>query len=192
VSVPAAERRAAKVGPTRAEKALETFHEEGAIGKGVRHASFCGALWPFVHPHSAPLHLRVARHARRHLVHQSGEAASDGRCRAPGGILRDSQTSLPGTARPLALLLVITQALTFVQMYTMQVAGGARAMADSTQRGFSNSSSASALRYYDKTPVRGASSREPRTTSDALSELFASGALNAHGRSHRARGGSSS
>ena len=50
------------------EKALEKFHEEGAIGKAYD-ARLLRRLWPFVRPHSR-LPRRVARDARRHRRRQ--------------------------------------------------------------------------------------------------------------------------
>ncbi len=78
----------------------------------------------------------------------------------------------------LALLLVVLQSLTFVQMYTMQMAG-ARAMADLRSAVF-RFFQTPAPRYYDRTPVGRLVTRATNDV-DALSELFASGALNAMG-----------
>ena len=81
-----------------------------------------------------------------------------------------------GTA--LGLILVVTQVLTYVQMYTMQIAG-ARAMADLRSAIFSFFQRLQ-LRYYDRTPVGRLVTRATNDV-DAVSELFASGALNAMG-----------
>jgi ATP-binding cassette subfamily B protein len=78
----------------------------------------------------------------------------------------------------IALLLVVVQALTFVQMYAMQVAG-ARAMADLRSAVFTFFQRLR-LRYYDRTPVGRLVTRATNDV-DAISELFASGALNAMG-----------
>jgi len=78
----------------------------------------------------------------------------------------------------LAMILVVTQTLTYVQMYTMQVAG-ARAMAD-LRVGIFDFFQKLRLRYYDRTPVGRLVTRATNDV-DAVSELFASGALNAMG-----------
>jgi ATP-binding cassette, subfamily B, multidrug efflux pump len=78
----------------------------------------------------------------------------------------------------LAGLLVVAQALTFVQMYTMQIAG-ARSMADLRSTIFRFFQQLR-LRYYDRTPVGRLVTRATNDV-DAVSELFASGALNAMG-----------
>ncbi|HEX3771887.1 MAG TPA: ABC transporter ATP-binding protein, partial [Polyangiaceae bacterium] len=97
------------------------------------------------------------------VVHQAG-------ARDPHRLMRD------GLA--LALLLVVVQALTFAQMYAMQVAG-ARAMADLRTAVFDFFQKLR-LRYYDRTPVGRLVTRATNDV-DAVSELFASGALNAMG-----------
>ena len=78
----------------------------------------------------------------------------------------------------LALLLLVVQTLTFVQMYAMQIAG-ARAMAD-LRRAIFEFFQRLRLRYYDRTPVGRLVTRATNDV-DAVSELFASGALNAMG-----------
>ena len=76
------------------------------------------------------------------------------------------------------MLLVVVQALTFAQMYAMQIAG-ARAMADLRTSIFQFFQRLR-LRYYDRTPVGRLVTRATNDV-DAVSELFASGALNAMG-----------
>jgi ATP-binding cassette subfamily B protein len=88
----------------------------------------------------------------------------------PGRLMRDGLT--------LAGLLVVTQVLTFIQMYSMQIAG-ARAMADLRSTIF-RFFQRLRLRFYDRTPVGRLVTRATNDV-DAVSELFASGALNAMG-----------
>ncbi len=167
-------REARKAPGTRAEKALKTFHEEGAIGKAYD-ARLIARLWPFVRPHSRFLIVSLSTLvviAGVNLVRPllMGDVVRRGAARDPAGLMRDGVS--------LALLLVVTQLLTFGQMYAMQIAG-ARAMADLRSAVFQLFQKLR-LRYYDRTPV---GRLVPRATNDvdAVSELFASGALNAMG-----------
>jgi ATP-binding cassette, subfamily B, multidrug efflux pump len=99
-----------------------------------------------------------------------GDVVHQADARNPHALMRD------GFA--LAGLLVVAQLLTFVQMYAMQIAG-ARAMADLRSNIF-RFFQRLRLRYYDRTPVGRLVTRATNDV-DALSELFASGALNAMG-----------
>jgi len=159
---------------TRAQQALKTFHEENAIGKAYD-ARLLRRLWPFVRPHASYIVVSLAT-----LVVISsiglvrpllmGDVVRQADARDPHRLLRDGMG--------LAALLVVSQRLTFAQMYAMQVAG-ARAMADlrgAIFRFFQRLR----LRYYDKTPVGRLVTRATNDV-DALGELFASGALNAMG-----------
>jgi ATP-binding cassette, subfamily B, multidrug efflux pump len=166
--------RSSRKPASRAERALRTFHEEGTIGKAYD-ARLLRRLWPFVRPHSRfvfgsllTLVFIAAINLARPLllgdvVHQAG-------ARDAGRLLRD------GLA--IAGLLVVLQSLTFVQTYTMQVAG-ARAMADLRSTIFRFFQSLR-LRFYDRTPVGRLVTRATNDV-DAVNELFASGALNAMG-----------
>jgi ATP-binding cassette subfamily B protein len=159
---------------TRAQKALKTFHEEGSIGKAYD-ARLIARLWPFVRPHSRFLVVSLATLvviAAVNLVRPLliGDVVRRGAERDASGLMRDGVG--------LALLLVVTQLLTFGQMYAMQVAG-ARAMSDLRTTIFELFQKLR-LRYYDKTPVGRLVTRATNDV-DAVSELFASGALNAMG-----------
>ena len=99
-----------------------------------------------------------------------GDVVHQADARDPSRLMRDG-IALSG-------LLVVTQALTFVQMYAMQIAG-ARAMADLRSTIF-RFFQRLRLRYYDHTPVGRLVTRATNDV-DAVSELFASGALNAMG-----------
>jgi ATP-binding cassette subfamily B protein len=173
VSARAEDRRAA-ASSRRAEATLRSFHEEGAMGKAYD-GRLVRRLWPFVRPHSGFIALSLATlvvmagiNLARPLI--MGDAVAQASVRDRDGLFRDGLE--------LALLLVLLQSLTFVQMYTMQLAG-ARAMADlrgAVFRFFQRLR----LRYYDRTPVGRLVTRATNDI-DALSELFASGALNAMG-----------
>ncbi|HEX8789487.1 MAG TPA: ABC transporter transmembrane domain-containing protein, partial [Polyangiaceae bacterium] len=160
--------------PSRAQKALEKFHEEGAIGKAYD-ARLLRRLWPFVRPHARFLALSLSTlvviagvNLVRPLV--MGDVVHQADVGDPHGLMRDGFL--------LAGLLIVSQVLTFVQMYAMQIAG-ARAMADLRSTVF-RFFQRLRLRYYDRTPVGRLVTRATNDV-DALSELFASGALNAMG-----------
>jgi ATP-binding cassette subfamily B protein len=158
----------------RAERALRRFHEEAAIGAAYD-TRLLRRLWPFVRPQAGFIVLSLATLVVISLiglvrplilgdiVHQAGAGSASGLRR--DGII-------------LALLLVVTQSLTYVQMYTMQIAG-ARSMATLRTTIFQFFQRLR-LRYFDRTPVGRLVTRATNDV-DALSELFASGALNAMG-----------
>jgi ATP-binding cassette subfamily B multidrug efflux pump len=160
--------------PGRAEQALRTFHEEGTIGKAYD-ARLLRRLWPFVRPHSRFMFLSLATLAVISLVGLV-------RPLVMGDLVRNAAagdgTRLMWDGLLLSLLVVVTQVLSFVQMYTMQVAG-ARAMADLRSAIFQFFQRLR-LRFYDRTPVGRLVTRATNDV-DAVSELFASGALNAMG-----------
>jgi ATP-binding cassette subfamily B multidrug efflux pump len=160
--------------PGRAEQALRKFHEEGAIGKAYD-ARLLRRLWPFVRPHASLIILSLATLvvvSAINLVRPLllGDVVRQAALREPGRLMRDGIG--------LALLLVFVQGMSFVQMYTMQMAG-ARAMADLRTEIFLFFQKLR-LRYYDRTPVGRLVTRATNDV-DAISELFASGALNAMG-----------
>jgi ATP-binding cassette subfamily B multidrug efflux pump len=159
---------------TRGEQALRTFHEEGAIGKAYD-ARLLYRLWPFVRPHSgfvvaslATLAVIAAINLVRPLL--LGDVVRQAGAHDTQRLFRDGVV--------IAVLLVMLQMLTFVQMYTMQLAG-ARAMADLRSTVFQFFQRLR-LRYYDRTPVGRLVTRATNDI-DAVNELFASGALNAMG-----------
>jgi ATP-binding cassette, subfamily B, multidrug efflux pump len=158
----------------RAGRALRAFHDESAIGKAYD-ARLLRRLWPWVRPHvsfivvSLTMLLVIAAiNLFRPLL--LGDVVQQAAVRDSSRLWRDGAG--------LALILVVTQTLTYVQMYTMQVAG-ARAMAD-LRGGIFDFFQKLRLRYYDRTPVGRLVTRATNDV-DALSELFASGALNAMG-----------
>jgi ATP-binding cassette subfamily B protein len=159
---------------SRAQQALKKFHEESAMGKAYD-VRLLRRLWPYVRPHGRYLVLSLgtlvvitAINLVRPLV--MGDAMAQAEAHDTRAVLRDGVG--------LAALLFVAQALTFVQMYAMQIAG-ARAMADLRSAVFAFFQRLR-LRFYDKTPVGRLVTRATNDV-DALSELFASGALNAMG-----------
>jgi ATP-binding cassette subfamily B multidrug efflux pump len=163
-----------KRGKERTERVLRRFHEEGAIGKAYD-ARLLRRLWPYVRPHARFIGLSLttlvvitAVNLVRPLL--MGDVVRQAGLRDGGRLMRDGVG--------LALLLLVVQALTFVQMYAMQIAG-ARAMADLRTSIFEFFQRLR-LRYYDRTPVGRLVTRATNDV-DAVSELFASGALNAMG-----------
>jgi ATP-binding cassette subfamily B protein len=161
-------------GRARAEQALKKFHEEGAMGKAYD-ARLLRRLWPYVRPHATYLVVSLVTLvaiAAINLVRPllMGDVVHQADVGDPHALLRDGVG--------LAGLLVASQALTFLQMYAMQIAG-ARAMAALRSAIFSFFQRLR-LRYYDKTPVGRLVTRATNDV-DAVSELFASGALNAMG-----------
>ena len=132
-------------------------------------------LWPFVKPHSKFIVLSLATLVViagvglvRPLV--LGDVVRRASAQDADGLLRDGIV--------LSLLLVVSQGLSFVQMYAMQIAG-ARATADLRTTIFEFFQRLR-LRYYDRTPVGRLVTRATNDV-DAVAELFASGALNAMG-----------
>jgi ATP-binding cassette subfamily B protein len=158
----------------RTERALKVFHEEGTMGKAYD-ARLLARLWPYVKPHGrfivaslATLVIITLLNLVRPLL--MGDVVRRAALRDSAGLMRDGFI--------LAGLLIVVQSLTFLQMYAMQVAG-ARAMADLRSAIF-DFFQRLRLRYYDRTPVGRLVTRATNDV-DAVSELFASGALNAMG-----------
>jgi ATP-binding cassette subfamily B multidrug efflux pump len=156
---------------TRGAQAMRAFHEEGAIGKAYD-VRLLRRLWPFVRPHARFIFVSLGTLviiAGINLV-QPLLMGSIVDVENPQDVVR--------LGIELTGLLVVSQVLSFVQMYTMQIAG-ARAMADLRTAVFQFFQRLR-LRYYDKTPVGRLVTRATNDV-DALSELFGSGALNAVG-----------
>ena len=153
---------------------LRDFHEEEKIEKAYD-AQLLKRLWPFMRPHARFLVFSVFM-----IVCAAGLGLL--RPLMMGRIVESAQKSEPdgllkyGIA--LSAVVVGTQVLQFVQMYSMQIAG-ARAMADLRIHIFEFLQRLQ-LRYYDRTPVGRLVTRATNDV-DALGELFASGVLNAIG-----------
>jgi len=160
---------------TRAEDALSRFHEEGALEQGYDGKNLL-RLWPFVRPHRGFLFLSLALllinstfAMARPLIMKWAFDSFDG---------VDAGARLTTFGLLLAVVLVVEQALTFPQMYCMQLAG-ARAMADLRRHVF-RFLHTRRLGFFDRTPVGRLVTRVTNDV-DAINEIFASGALNALG-----------
>lgn len=160
---------------SRTEDVLARFHEEGKLKDGYDARTLL-KLGPFVRPHAgylagsmALLVLTSALALVRPLFMRSAFDGFD----APGGL---AHLTTMGIA--LTVLITIEQAITFPQMYLMQIAG-ARAMSDLRGRvfGFLHTRK---LGFFDKTPVGRLVTRVTNDV-DAIGEMFASAALNALG-----------
>ena len=157
-----------------AGKTSRAYHEEEAIGR-VYDASLLRRLYPFIRPHVrlivislALLFLLASTQLVRPLL--MGRVVSHAAKGEGDALLRDGIL--------LAVFVVGSQVLSFLQTYIMQVAG-ARAMADLRSEVFAFFQKLS-LRYFDRTPVGRLVTRATGDV-DALGELFASGVLNAIG-----------
>jgi ATP-binding cassette subfamily B protein len=160
--------------PPKKGDALRAYHEETAAKEGLDW-SMLARLWPFVRPHARLVALSLgglvvitAFGLLRPLVlswivDDAGQGRGD-RLFRNGALL--------------AILLIVSQTLGFVQIYTMQLAG-AGAMGDLRRAVFQRMQRLS-LRYVDGTPIGRIVTRATNDV-DALGELFASGALNAIG-----------
>lgn len=153
---------------------LRAFHEEGAV-RGTYDYRLLQRLWPFVRPHRRYVVVSLVSLAAitalgllRPLV--MGEVARHAGTGNAPRLLRDGLL--------LAGLTLVVQTLTFVQMYTLQIAG-ARAMTDLRSAIFAKLQRLT-LRFYDRTPVGRLVTRATNDV-DGLSELFASGVMNALG-----------
>jgi ATP-binding cassette, subfamily B, multidrug efflux pump len=159
---------------------LRDFHEEERLGRAYD-AQLLARLWPFLKPHAKFLWMSISMilvaaglNLARPLV--MGRLVASAQGDAAGA--DKSGDSLVTYGVMLSLIVVGMQALMFVQMYTMQIAG-ARAMADLRAYLFEFMQRLE-LRYYDRTPVGRLVTRATNDV-DAVGELFASGVLNAIG-----------
>lgn len=162
------------VAPSQAEQKLRAFHDEDAVQKSYD-VKLLQRLWPFVKPHMRyvvlsllALALMAALNLLRPLV--MGRVIEHAGAKQSDLLLRDGAI--------LAGLLVVWQLFSFGQMYAMQLAG-ALSMADLRGHVFAFMQRLS-LRYFDRTPVGRLVTRATNDV-DAVSELFASGVLNALG-----------
>jgi ATP-binding cassette subfamily B protein len=163
----------AKAAPTKA-RTLRDFHEEAGLGRAYD-VHLMKRIWPFMKPHARYLFASTAMIlviAALSLVRPliMGRVVAGAQAAGASGLMKYGIM--------LALLVVVMQLLTFVQMYSMQIAG-ARSMADLRATLFDFMQRLE-LRYYDKTPVGRLVTRATNDV-DALGELFASGVINAVG-----------
>jgi ATP-binding cassette subfamily B protein len=164
-----------KKGGRRTEEVLRAFHEESDIVKAYD-ARLLGRLWPFVRPHASQLYLSLALllvtaalSLVRPLIMKSIIDA--------GAIAKDQSKMLEGSYLLLGVV-AVEQTLTFFQIYSMQLAG-ARSMADLRAHVF-RFLHGLRLGFFDRQPIGRLVTRVTNDV-DAISELFASGALNAVG-----------
>jgi ATP-binding cassette, subfamily B, multidrug efflux pump len=157
-----------------AARSARDFHEEERLGRAYDR-QLLGRLWPFLRPHRRYLFISlglVLVMAAMNLV----------RPLVMGGLVASAQASQPERllqfGLSFSLLVLGTQLLTFIQTYTMQIAG-ARTMGDLRGHLFDFMQRLE-LRYYDRTPVGRLVTRATNDV-DSLAELFSSGVLNALG-----------
>jgi len=161
--------------PRKTAEVLRAFHEEAEFVKAYD-ARLLGRLWPFVRPHSRALFfslglllITAAASLVRPLIMKSiidaGSLAED-----PGKMMERGWILLG--------VVLIEQTLSFFQIYAMQLAG-ARAMADLRTHVF-RFLHGLRLGFFDRQPIGRLVTRVTNDI-DAISELFASGALNAVG-----------
>lgn len=157
-----------------AEEKLRAFHEESSLGKAYD-GRLLRRLWPFVRPHRKilafslfALLIQTALQLVQPLL--MGDVVTRAAEKDAAGLMRN------GLA--LAGLLVGIQLLTFLQTYTMQLAG-ARAMADLRAAVFDFYQRLT-LRYFDRTPIGRLVTRSTNDV-DSVGEIFSSGVLNAAG-----------
>jgi ATP-binding cassette, subfamily B, multidrug efflux pump len=157
----------------RTEDILRAFHEESALGKAYD-ARLVMRLWPYVRPYrrliwisvwfgSVIAGLALLRPYLMQITLDRGVMAGDADMVLRGGIA-------------FAVVVLVEQALSFVQAYTVQIAG-ARSSADLRRAVFSFLHGLR-LSYFDRQPVGRLVTRVTNDV-DAIQELFASGALNA-------------
>ena len=157
----------------RTEAALRAFHEEGALGKAYD-GRLLRRLWPFLKPHQALMWLSLGLGlvtaalslSRPYLMRITIDR---------GAVAKNPQVLFWGGAA-FAAVIVLEQALNFIQVYSVQVSG-ARALADLRADVFAFLHGRR-LAFFDRQPVGRLVTRVTNDI-DAILELFASGALNA-------------
>ena len=162
-------------GSLRTEQILSAFHEEAALAKS-HDARLLLKLWRFVRPHRALLYLGLAviglgacAALMRPLIMQHT---------IDQGVMRQDRELLMQGGFMLAAIVAFEQLLSFAQIYAMQIVG-ARAVADMRRHVFEFLHGLK-IGFFDRQPVGRLVTRVTNDT-DAILELFASGALNAIG-----------
>lgn len=158
---------------SKTAKALEEFHEEEVLGRAYDGA-LLRRLWPFVKPQSQWLYLSLAVGVLTAMASIVQPLLM--RKIVDDGMLGRNMEALAQGALWLVGLTIFERVLTFVQVYSVQVAG-ARAMAD-LRRTIFEFLHQLPLRFFDRQPVGRLVTKVTNDT-DAILELFASGALNA-------------
>jgi ATP-binding cassette subfamily B protein len=173
--VPAPSGQGGRADKRRTERILKAFHEEERFGKAYD-ARLTKRLWGYLKPYRLLLWASVvvilltsASSLVRPLIMRS----------AIDGVVRDgNRAALFHGGVLLASVLLLEQILGLVQMYAVQVAG-ARAVADMRREVFEFLHGLR-LGFFDKQLVGRLVSRVTNDT-DAILEMFASGALSAVG-----------
>jgi ATP-binding cassette subfamily B protein len=158
---------------SKTAKVLEAFHEEGAV-KSAHDWRLLGRLWPYVAPYRAMIYLSLG--AGVLTAASSLLQPLYMRVLLDEGALAKNLGRLTEGALYLCALTIGERVLAFVQMYSVQVAG-ARAIA-AMRRHIFEFLHQLPLRFFDRQPVGRLVTRVTNDT-DAILELFASGALNA-------------
>jgi ATP-binding cassette subfamily B protein len=165
--------KAPKITKASTEAALRAFHEESALGSAYD-LRLVFRLWTYVKPYRKYLFLSIGLG----LV-TAGLALLRpwlmGATIDQGAIAKDSHKLFLG-GLAFAIVIVLEQALNFVQVYTVQVSG-ARAMTDMRGTVFDFLHSRR-MSFFDRQPVGRLVTRVTNDV-DAILELFASGAFNA-------------
>jgi ATP-binding cassette subfamily B protein len=164
--------RSAKPG-SKTAKVLEAFHEEGSLGKAYDWA-LLRRLWPYVAPYRAMIYLSLG--AGVLTAASSLLQPLYMRMLLDEGALAKNLARLTEGALYLCGLTIVERVLAFAQVYSVQVAG-ARAIA-ALRRHIFQFLHELPLRFFDRQPVGRLVTRVTNDT-DAILELFASGALNA-------------
>lgn len=156
---------------SRTEQVLRDFHEEKDLGK-VFDRRLLGRLWPFLRPHKAWFALSMLL-----LVVMAAAAMVRPLIMRRAFELTDT-SSLRMSGIVLLIVLIVEQLVSFVQWYALQIVG-VRATYDlrSTVFRFLHGQR---LAFFDKQPIGRLVTRVTNDT-DAVGELFASGALNVIG-----------
>jgi len=158
---------------SKTAKVLEAFHEEGALGKAYDWP-LLRRLWPYVAPYRAMIYVSLG--AGVLTAASSLLQPLYMRMLLDEGALAKNLGRLTEGALYLCALTIAERVLTFVQVYSVQVAG-ARAIS-AMRRHIFEFLHGLPLRFFDRQPVGRLVTRVTNDT-DAILELFASGALNA-------------
>ncbi len=158
---------------SKTAQVLEAFHEEQVLGKAYD-MLLLRRLWPFLAPRAGLVYSSLAVG-----VVTAGAALAVpvlmGKIIDEGALARDID-ALTRYASMLVGLVLFERVLGFVQMYVVQVAG-AEAVASLRRKVFEFLHGLP-LRFFDQQPVGRLVTKVTNDT-DAILELFASGALNA-------------
>lgn len=155
---------------SRTEEVLRAFHEEQEVGV-VLDRRLLSSLWPFVRPHTPLLGASM-------IVLVSVAALGLARPLIMRYAFEGGPDALLHAGFLLAGVILVEQLLVFVQVYTMQIVG-ARSMHDLRVRVFDFLHGQS-VAFFDRSPIGRLVTRVTNDT-DAIGEVFASGALNALG-----------